>query len=253
MVPHTSDPGHLPGLSKFPWRFAVYGVAVLYLAGDLYVFNGPLKQRIDVMRGQTPDAADLARDENIVATANGYPIRRNELQLAISEYCLRRGIDESTLDRKRRNRIQVLIRNELIIDRLLWFHTDAAPVDVPDSVKAAVREDFRAGFTSDEEMLAAARARGFSKERLDAFLDSQAHQQVWVETKIAPHIVVTEAEARARYEELGEEAGASFEQMRDELEAMIEAEKRQWAVDGLIDHLQRKAVRRNVADGFWDE
>ena len=42
---------HLPGLRRFPWRFAVYGVVLLYLLGDLYLFRGPLWQRIQVARG----------------------------------------------------------------------------------------------------------------------------------------------------------------------------------------------------------
>ena len=253
MAVPTPDPGGVPGLKKFPWRFAVYGVAVLYLAGDLYVFRGPLKQRIEVMRGRTPDAAALAREEGIVAVANGFPVRRDELALAVGEYCLRRGIDVASLERKRLNAIRVLVLDELIVDRLLWFHAQAAPVSVPESVRAAVREEFESRFSSGEEMEAAARARGFTEGRLEAFLESRALQQAWVERKIAPHIAVTEEELRARYRELGTDAGARFEELREKLHATIEAEKRQWAVDGLIEHLQRKAVRRNVAEDFWVE
>ena len=237
----------------FPWRFAVYGVVLLYLAGDLYVFNGPLKQRIDVMRGETPGAAELAKEEDIVATANGFPIRRGDLELAVSEYCLRRGLDPAALDRKRMNAIRISVRNDLITDRLLWHHANASPVEVPPQVLADLKADLRSRFTSEEEMMAAALARGFTPEGLDAFLESLAHQQVWVETKIAPHIAVSDEEVRARFDELGDEAGGDLDALRDELRATIEAEKRQWAVDGLIDHLGRKAVRRDVAEDFWVE
>ena len=244
----------MPGLRTFPWRFAVYGVVLLYLAGDLYVFRGPLKRRIEVMRGETPSALELAKEEDIVATANGFPIRRGELELAVSEYCFRRGIDEGSLSRERRNAIRVTVRNELITDRLLWHHAQASPVEVPASVLEAVKNDFSSYFRSTEEMETAAAARGFAPGQLDAFLESLAHQQVWVETKIAPHIAVSDEEVLARYRVLGDSlGGASFDEAREEVRATLEAEKRQWAVDGLIDHLGRKAVRRHLAEDFWVE
>jgi hypothetical protein len=228
-----------------------YGVVLLYLAADLYWFGGPLKKRIETIRGETPGALELAEKEQIFETANGYPLRMGELELAVSEYCLRRGLDPETIGRKRLNQIRSLVRNQLIDDRLLWQHAKASPVEVPAELMEKAKAEFRGRFASEEAMLTAAEARGFASDGLEAFLESLVQQQVWVETKIAPHIAVSEDEVRARFDELGDEAGAEFEEMRDELAATIEAEKRRWAVDGLIDHMRRKSTIKPTHLDIW--
>ena len=37
---------------KFPWRMAIYGIAILYIALDMYVLHGPLSRMIDRMHGE---------------------------------------------------------------------------------------------------------------------------------------------------------------------------------------------------------
>ena len=249
--PHQTE--HLPGLRKFPWRLVVYGVVLLYLAADLYWFEGPLQRRIQRMRGEDGNALEVVRQEGVVATANGYPIRREELDLAVDEYCLRHGLERDSLSRQRINAIRVGVLDDLVVDRLLWYHAKQTPVEVPEGAVEAELARLRSGFESEEAMREAAAKRGFGDGRLEDYLESQAMQTAWVEAKIAEHIAVSEKELLERYEELSKEglAGEAFEAMRDELEAALEAEKRQWAVDGVIEHLKRKAVIRYFEEYFW--
>lgn len=190
----------LPGLRRFPWRFAVYIVILLYLAGDLYVFNGPLRRRIDNIRGRDSSAEELAREEGIVATVNAHPIRREELDRAVAEYCLRRGLKVENLPRQRHNSIRVLVLDQLVVDRLIWFHSHHTPVELSAEEIKEAKVRFRRGFASEAEFEKAAASQGFSVERLDAFLENQAMQRAWIERVIAPHITVSEDEIRTRFE-----------------------------------------------------
>ena len=190
----------LPGLRRFPWRFAVYIVILLYLAGDLYLFKGPLRRRIDTIRGRDASAEELAREEGIVATVNAHPIRREELDRAVAEYCLRRGLKVEDLPRERHNAIRVLLLDQLVVDRLIWFHSHHTPVELSAEEIKEAKVRFRRGFASEDEFEQAAAAQGFSVERLDAFLENQAMQRAWIERVIAPHITVSEDEVRLRFE-----------------------------------------------------
>ncbi len=190
----------LPGLRRFPWRFVVYIVIILYLAGDLYVFDGPLRRRIDTIRGRDASAEELAREEGIVATVNAHPIRREELDRAVAEYCLRRGLKVGDLPRQRHNSIRVLVLGELVVDRLIWFHSHHTPAELSAEEIKGAKIRFRRGFISEAEFEKAAASQGFSVERLDAFLENQAMQRAWIERVIAPHITVGEEEIRMRFE-----------------------------------------------------
>ncbi len=195
---HTED---LSGMKKFRWRFIVYLIAVLYLAGDLYLFEGPLRSRLGRAAGSGEAAAALARREGIVATVNGHPIRREELDRAVGEYCLKRGLSAKEVSGKRMNSIRVLVINELVVDRLIWFHSQYTAAQSSSLELAEATARFRRaipGSPAGEESLA---VQGFSPERLEKFLQNQAIQRAWIEKIIASYIVVSEQEIRQRYEE----------------------------------------------------
>ena len=80
------------GKRTFRWRFFLYAIALLYLLGDLYLFQGPLRTRLAKPSENEVSAKALALREGIVATVNGHPIRREELDRAVGEYCLKRGL-----------------------------------------------------------------------------------------------------------------------------------------------------------------
>ena len=189
------------GMKKFRWRFIVYAIAVIYLLGDLYLFKGPLRSRLDRSSAHEDSATALALREGIVATVNGHPIRREELDRAVGEYCLKRGLSPENVSSKRMNSIRVLVINELVVDRLIWFYSQhhgdrrssAEPVGAERSFRRSIPDP--AGF---EEVLA---GQGFEPGRLGKFLYNQAIQRTWIEKIIAEHIVVSEQEIQQRYEE----------------------------------------------------
>lgn len=347
------------GKRTFRWRFAVYATALLYLLGDLYLFQGPLRAKLSASSENEISAKALAMREGIVATVNGHPIRREELDRAVGEYCLKRGLLPGKVDTKRMNSIRVLVINELVADRLIWFYSrHHESRSLPEDALPA-RGGFRRGIADPARFAELLSDQGFDAQRLKTFLQNQSVQRQWIERVIADHIVVREDEIKQRYREepeastlperirarhifianLGKENGeaermiraaarrleegdafekvaaelsedsrsravggelgwftrermdenfvsvvfslddnqvsppfateigwhlvevlerkpeerASIDTVREELAAAIEAEKRQYALDALVDSLKRKATVRYFPEFIWVE
>ncbi|MEC8905629.1 MAG: hypothetical protein VX407_00685, partial [Verrucomicrobiota bacterium] len=167
---------------KFPRRYIFYGLSILYLVGDIYWFGGPLKSRLDqILKGNYVDADGLAIKEEIVATVNAHPIRRQDLERATKEYCRKNGILLSEISRSRINAIRLLVLDQLVVDRLIWFHSYHYPVELSQEEITEALIRFRRGFKSSEEFEQAALSQGFSVSRIDTFLQNQFMQRAWIE------------------------------------------------------------------------
>jgi len=201
MIPENQEADCSEGPSKFPRRYIFYGLSILYLVGDIYWFGGPLKSRIDeTLKGNRIDAGQLASREEIVATVNAHPIRRHDLERATEEYCRKNGILLSEISRSRINAIRLLVLDQLVIDRLIWFHSYHYPVELSQREIDDALIRFRRGFKSSEGFEQAALSQGFSVSRIDAFLQNQFMQRAWIEKTIRKHIIVSEKEIIERYE-----------------------------------------------------
>jgi len=201
MIPKDQEINCSKKSFKLPRRYIFYGLSILYLIGDIYWFGGPLKSRIDNrLKGNRVDAEELAIREEIVATVNAHPIRRYDLDRAMEEYCRKNGILLSGISRSRVNAIRLLVLDQLVIDRLIWFHSYHYPVKLSEEEINDALIRFRRGFKSSEEFEEEILLQGFSVNRLDAFLRNQFMQRAWIEKTIEKHIVVSEEEIKERYE-----------------------------------------------------
>ncbi len=265
MLPDPRDaPGqHLPGLRTFPWRFVVYGAVLLYLYADLYLLGGPLKRRIDAARGdQDAEARALAQREGIAGAANGYPIYLADLDLAADEYLLRNGSEVATLSRERLNAIRRKAYGQLEVQRLLWQQNQIKPTPAPEPAVERERARLSAAFETEEDLLETAAALGLDEARLDAFLRDQVSQTAWLESTIAAAIAVSDEEVTARHADWLEDTALVGDPpppeltaaLRAEIRAALEAEKREAAVDMVVNRMLSKAKRRpmggiDVRDG----
>ena len=201
MIPENQEADCSKGPFKFPRRYIFYGLSILYLVGDIYWFGGPLKSWMDqTLKGNYMDAEELALKEEIVATVNAHPIRRHDLERATEEYCRKNGIILSEIARSRINAIRLLVLDQLVIDRLIWFHSYHYPEELSQEEIDDALIRFRRGFESSEEFEQAALFQGFSVSRIDTFLQNQFMQRAWIEKAIKKHIIVTEEEIIERYE-----------------------------------------------------
>lgn len=201
MIPKDQENKIVKRSFKLPRRYIFYGLSVLYLIGDIYWFGGPLKSRIDNrLKGNRVDAQELAIREEIVATVNAHPIRRYDLDRATEEYCRKNGISMGEISRSRVNAIRLLVLDQLVIDRLVWFHSHHYPVKLSEDEMKDALIRFRRGFHSSEEFEKETLLQGFSMSRIDTFLQNQFMQRAWIEKTVEKHIVVSEEEIKARYE-----------------------------------------------------
>ena len=201
MIPENQKMKCFQRAFKFPRRYIFYGLSILYLVGDIYWFGGPLKSRLyQILKGNYVDADGLAIKEEIVATVNAHPIRARDLERATEEYCRKNGILLSEISRSRINAIRLLVLDQLVVDRLIWFHSYHYPVELSQEEITEALIRFRRGFKSSEEFEQAALSQGFSVSRIDTFLQNQFMQRAWIEKTIRKHIIVSEEEIIERYE-----------------------------------------------------
>lgn len=187
-------PHHKP--VRFPWRFAAYMLVLLYFVLDLYLFHGPLYKTIHSHQAEAIFEKSVGE---LAATVNAHPVTETELTEGIRIYCWQRGIDLDSLPPKRRTAIRALVLGERVDDILIWMFSRANPVDVPKERYDAEYASFRSQFQTEEEFTQRLKSQGFTEATLRTWLDTQLQQRLWIDSKIASEIVVTQDEARYWY------------------------------------------------------
>ncbi len=194
---------------KFPWRFAVYGLALLYIFLDLSVFHGPMYRHIQ------EEKAGAERDTygDLAATVNAHPITEAELDAAIRTYCFLRGIKASQVNDARREQIRTVVLNERIDDILIWMYARADPVALPAGAVDEALTVFKSQFQTDEDLEKRLKDQGMDAKRLRAWIEGQTQQRHWIESKIAKAIVVGDEDIAA-YRKFYPESGRVPEVLR---------------------------------------
>lgn len=187
--------------AKFPWRALLYGVVLLYLAGDLHVFHGPLRGVIDRRNARGEYARREAVENGWIATVNSEPITREQLNRAVQLHLYQRGADYAGLSDWNRRVTRGAVLKQLIRDTLVRQYARADNVRPTSAAAEAHWRRFAAQFPSEETMLERARAMGYSDaETLRAEVTDQLTQRLWLEERVKAATAVTEAEAREWYE-----------------------------------------------------
>jgi parvulin-like peptidyl-prolyl isomerase len=187
----------------FSIRIFLYSAAALYLAGDLFVFHGPLRRRIQRGLPDSPESIAAAKANGAVARVMHYPIMASQLERATIERLWLRGktLDELPPAQRRIERLAAL--DDLIDEQLLRIKVKANAEELPvteEEVDAAL-ERLRARFPSREEFQADLAAEGIDSEKeLRLRVGARLQQQKYIESRIAPLIAVGEDEAREWFE-----------------------------------------------------
>ncbi|MCA9207712.1 MAG: SurA N-terminal domain-containing protein, partial [Planctomycetales bacterium] len=113
----------MTSLRKFTIRLAVYGIALVYLALDLFVFHGPLAKRIERV-GTRPD------DGNVVARVFNHHITLDQLDRAVRERLWLEGRDAGELSADELKLIRYVALDGLIDHELLRVKAKANAPDL---------------------------------------------------------------------------------------------------------------------------
>jgi len=222
---------------KFSLRFAIYGVVVLYLIGDLFIFSGPLRKKIDSSKLDSSTATELG----ICARVFNHTITLDQVDRAVADRLLFEGKSAPT-DPATRKLLRYAALNELIDHELLRvkvmhnpdFTVIPAEIDAREQLVAA-RFENRTAFE------ASLPGQGYAS--LQAFRDHLAariQQEKYVEARVAPLCAVNDQEVddwMTKHPDSGE---------RTEVIAAIESSKRRQATADFRDALRRFEAHRIV-------
>jgi hypothetical protein len=191
-------------MERFPWRFAVYLVAGLYLFADMAVWRGPLYQRLTRPWGVTGEAAV---NGEAVAMVYGKAITRLELSEAIRGYLWRRAEAWEGLSEGARKMTRSVVLEQLINDRLVRAFRVMNGLDeiVPEAVVEREVEMMRRQFPGEGEWEARLTGQAMTEAEFEREAREALADEAWIEEKIRHRLVeVTEAVVRAWYDEHAE-------------------------------------------------
>lgn len=185
---------------KFPKRYLVYLIAVVYLFCDLYWLKGPLYRRVEYRAGATARAQRAVEEGRWVATVNTRPLTRAQLDLATAIYIYRRGerADEMSpvaMRTTRRAVMQQLVNDELVRQYALAEQFEPDPQAVEKRV-AAFKDQFGNEAAMDEHLA----AQGLTRQQLQELIHQHVAQQLWLEKRINPAVQVDDQEASDWYQ-----------------------------------------------------
>jgi peptidyl-prolyl cis-trans isomerase D len=196
-------------LGRFSLRLAIYGTVFAWLAGDLFVFHGPLRRRMDRADPTSAEAIRIAKSQGVVARVFNRRITRDQLERAVHERLWLEGKNPADLTPENLKLVRYAALDELIDHELLRVKAKAnAPqLKVGDEEVNERLRRLLGRFESRDAMEAAMKSQGIASESdLRDRLAARIQQEKYVELKTGPLAVVT-----------GDEARAWFEQNRDKL------------------------------------
>jgi len=183
-------------------RIAAYGTVLLLVIADM-MFGGPLRQRMDRQRSDSPESLARARAQGIVARVFKHPITRQQLDRAVAERLLLDGSQSQPLGPNERKLLTYAVLNDLIDHQLLRVKAQANSSEVPLSeaeIDAAVAA-FRSRFPSGTDFPALLATQGIGSEKELRFrLAATLQQEKYIGTRIHDAVQVSAEEARAWYE-----------------------------------------------------
>ena len=186
-------------LGRMSLRLALYGAVVAWLAGDLFVFHGPLRRKLDRADPRSPEAIAAAKASGVVARVFGHQITRSQLERALHERLWLEGKSPADLSAQNLRLARYAALDELIDHELLRVKAKANAPELrvtDDEVNERLRR-MLARFVNKGEMERAMKSQGIASEReLRERVAARIQQEKYVEMRIGPLSEVTDDEAR---------------------------------------------------------
>jgi parvulin-like peptidyl-prolyl isomerase len=186
-------------MQRFPWRFAVYLAAGIYLFIDLIVVHGPAHRRLTTPRGVGADSQTRA-----VAMVFGRPVTSLELAEALRDHLWKRAEDWDSLPESARATTRRAVLEQMVNERLLRDYRvmNRLKKPVPSAEAAAEVDYLRRQFVSTEEWERRLALQALSAEEIQERGQAALEAALWVEEKIAHRLAeITDDLVREWFEE----------------------------------------------------
>jgi peptidyl-prolyl cis-trans isomerase D len=193
----------LKSFTKFSLRFGAYLLVLLYLAGDLYVFNGPLNRRIQASHPDSPESIARAKANGVVARVFNHHITRSQLDYAIHERLWLEGKNADELSPAERKLVTYAALGDLIDHQLLRVKTkvNTFELKVPlEEIESRLKR-FAGRFETKADLQAAMESMGIPDEAaLRRRIAARIQQEKYVAMRVDPLVKVSEEEIAEFYE-----------------------------------------------------
>lgn len=189
-----------------PARLVIYTAAIVYLFLDLFVFAGPLRQKIRKHSSRSPEQIAAAKAQGVVARFYGQPILLTQVDRRVAERLWKEGRKLEDVPDVERRVLRMAALNDLIDLRLLgrikvWANKGKYPVS-EEEIDAAVAR-FRKKFDSEKELKDGLLEQGWSEKELRMRLAARMQQDKYLAALI--DLTISEEEAREFYDNHKEE------------------------------------------------
>ncbi|MGA0845123.1 MAG: peptidylprolyl isomerase [Luteolibacter sp.] len=194
----------MTSLGRASLRLAVYVLVLAWLAGDLFLFHGPLRKHLDRKNPTSEENIAAAKAGGVVARVFNRQITRGQLDRALHHRLWLEGKSPADLNPDQRRLALYAALDDLIDHELLRVKSKAHAHDLPVSEQEiAQRFDLWAQqFSSPSQMHRALQNEGIASEsEMRERFAAQIQQEKYLEMRIAPLIDVTDEEARDWFEE----------------------------------------------------
>ena len=191
-------------MERFPWRFAVYLAAALYLFADMAVWRGPLYRRLT----RPWDGVGEGGAGEQVAVVYGRPVTRLELAEALRAHLWQRGESWAAMGEEARQRLRQLVLEQLVNDRLVRAFRVMNRLDapVPDAPVEREMELLQRQFPKEGEWTQRLALQARTEEEWRAETREALEDAAWIEEKIRHRLSeITEDLIREWYEQRGAE------------------------------------------------
>jgi parvulin-like peptidyl-prolyl isomerase len=184
-------------------RIGVYSTALLYLAGDLFVFTGPLREWMQRDLPGSPRSIAKAKAQGVVARVAGRPILSTQVERAARERLWLRGLTLESLKPEQQREEKQAALDDLIDHELLRGATkeQATGLAVAEAEIDEAIQRLAARFENADALKAHLAAEDIDSDKeLRLRLGARLQQQKFLEKRISTDIAMSDPEARAWFE-----------------------------------------------------
>lgn len=183
--------------TRFSLRFAAYLVVLAYLAGDLYLFNGPISRRILASDPNSAEAIAKAKANGVVARVFNHQITRRQLDYAIHERLWLKGESLSELSPEEKKLLTYAALGELIDHELIRVKTKVNTNKLTvsdDEIDGRIRR-FASRFETKGHLESAMKSMGIPDETsLRNRIAARIQQEKYVAMRVDPLVGVSPEE-----------------------------------------------------------
>lgn len=189
--------------TKFSLRFAAYLLVVGYLAGDLFVFNGPLSRHIQARKRDSPESIAEAKANGVVARVFNHQITRRQLDFAIYERLWLEGKELTDLKPEAKKLVSYAALGELIDHELIRVKVKVNTLELPvsDEEIAERIKRFSSKFETQEDLQTAMKTMGIADETaLRNRIAARIQQEKYVAMRVDTPVKASEQEINDFYQ-----------------------------------------------------